>query len=120
MFEKTGLTCSAGIACNPMLAKICSDKNKPNGQFCLPFNREAIIEFMKELPVRKIPFIGKVSEKILKEVFGINTGGDLYEKRGLLFSICTKKSSSSYVECSLGISSTQIPNSDSTMRKSIG
>ena len=32
IFEATGLTASAGIAYNPMLAKICSDKNKPNGQ----------------------------------------------------------------------------------------
>lgn len=29
--EATKLTCSAGIAPNRMLAKICSDWNKPNG-----------------------------------------------------------------------------------------
>ena len=37
-----------------MLAKICSDKNKPNGQFHLPFEPEAIREFMKDLSVRKV------------------------------------------------------------------
>lgn len=26
-----GMTASAGIACNKMLAKICSELNKPNG-----------------------------------------------------------------------------------------
>jgi len=30
--ERTQLTCSGGIAPNRMLAKICSDFNKPNGQ----------------------------------------------------------------------------------------
>lgn len=29
--EKTKMTASCGIACNKMLAKICSDMNKPNG-----------------------------------------------------------------------------------------
>ena len=32
VFEATKLTCSAGIGPNKMIAKICSDINKPNGQ----------------------------------------------------------------------------------------
>ena len=37
-----GLTCSAGIANNFFLAKICADINKPNGQFELPGNRHGM------------------------------------------------------------------------------
>ena len=50
--EATGLTLSAGIAPNRMFAKICSDKNKPNGQFELQFDRFTITRFMRDMPVR--------------------------------------------------------------------
>lgn len=43
-----------GIAPNMMLAKVCSDKNKPNGQYRLPSTREAVMEFVCNLPVRKV------------------------------------------------------------------
>lgn len=56
--EATQLTCSAGISCNKMLAKICTDMNKPNGQFYLKSEKEDIMKFMNDLPVRKIPMIG--------------------------------------------------------------
>lgn len=39
-----------------MLSKVCSDKNKPNGQYRLPSNREAIMEFVQDLPVRKVQY----------------------------------------------------------------
>uniref|UniRef100_A0A3Q2YFA2 DNA polymerase kappa n=1 Tax=Hippocampus comes TaxID=109280 RepID=A0A3Q2YFA2_HIPCM len=52
--QKTMLTASAGIAPNMMLAKVCSDKNKPNGQYRLASNREAVMDFIQNLPVRKV------------------------------------------------------------------
>jgi nucleotidyltransferase/DNA polymerase involved in DNA repair len=35
IFDATQLTCSIGCATTRMLAKICADKNKPNGFFRL-------------------------------------------------------------------------------------
>lgn len=47
-------TTTAGIAPNMMLSKVCSDRNKPNGQYQLVSTREAVMEFVQDLPVRKV------------------------------------------------------------------
>ena len=61
--EETGLTASAGIAPNKLIAKIASDWKKPDGQFTVSQAHTA--EFMRELPLRKIPGVGgKMSEKL--------------------------------------------------------
>ena len=62
VYETTGLTCSASLASNHMLAKIASDINKPNGQLCIGPSHDEIMEFIRPLPVRKIPGIGRVME----------------------------------------------------------
>jgi DNA polymerase kappa len=77
-----GLTCSAGIARTHTIAKIASDANKPNGQ--LVVDPVSTLEFVRALPVRKIPGIGRVTEKLLQQVCNIHTGLELYEKRGLV------------------------------------
>ena len=43
-----------------MLAKICSDKNKPNGQYRILPNRDAVMEFVQELPIRKVQIFTKL------------------------------------------------------------
>ena len=63
--EATKLTCSAGIAPNRMLAKICSDWNKPDGQSYMPPDRSHIMDFIGSLEVRKIPYIGGMQETTL-------------------------------------------------------
>lgn len=74
--QTTGLTASAGIAPNKMLAKIASDWRKPNGQFAvLP---DQIDAFMKDLPVRRIPGIGPRAEEVLKGK-GVHTCGELQQ-----------------------------------------
>ena len=72
--EETGLTASAGIAPNKMLAKIASEWRKPNGQFAiLP---EQISEFMATLPVRKVWGVGPKSAERFASL-GIHTCADL-------------------------------------------
>lgn len=73
VFKVSGLTCSAGIAPNKLLAKLCSNVRKPNGQFYLPPDREAILDFVQQTPVRKLSGVGKVMAKIIKELFGAET-----------------------------------------------
>ncbi len=53
IFSRTGLTASAGIAPNMMLAKVASDMNKPNGQYFVVPTREGVLEFVRKLPIRK-------------------------------------------------------------------
>ncbi len=76
IFAATGLTCSAGIAPNKMLAKIASDWRKPNGQFAILPNE--VEEFMKKLPVGKIWGVGpKSAEKFAS--LGIHTCSDFQQ-----------------------------------------
>lgn len=70
----TGLTASAGVSVNCFLAKIASDQKKPDGLTVI--GPEAVADFLKDLPVRKLPGIGPVSEKRLAAM-GVRTCGDL-------------------------------------------
>jgi DNA polymerase-4 len=72
--EKTGLTCSIGIAPNKLLAKIASDMHKPDG---LTIIDETDIESqLWPLPIRKLYGIGPKTEAYLKNI-GIETIGEL-------------------------------------------
>ncbi|MBK1833800.1 DNA polymerase IV [Roseibacillus ishigakijimensis] len=72
--EETGLTASAGIAPNKMLAKVASDWEKPDGQFAIA--PEEVAAFMQELPVKKIPGVGqKMAQKLA--ALQVTTCGDL-------------------------------------------
>lgn len=83
VFEATQLTVSAGVARNRMVAKICSDVNKPNGQFEVKGGLKELQEFLFPLSTRKVPGIGKVMQKVLDQVLGVQTVHDLWEKRVL-------------------------------------
>ncbi|KAB5595162.1 DNA polymerase kappa subunit [Ceratobasidium theobromae] len=73
VFEETGMTMSCGVAPNKVKmllsmsqfnnkcsltgigkgAQVCSDLNKPNGQYIMSFDRSAVLDFTKDLPMRK-------------------------------------------------------------------
>ncbi|PNY13131.1 DNA polymerase kappa-like protein [Trifolium pratense] len=98
VYEETGLTCSAGVAPNRLLAKVCSDINKPNGQYVLPNDRLAVMTFISSLPIRKIGGIGKVTEQILKEVFGINTCEQMLDKSSYLCALFSQSTAAELAE----------------------
>uniref|UniRef100_A0A672GX31 DNA polymerase kappa n=1 Tax=Salarias fasciatus TaxID=181472 RepID=A0A672GX31_SALFA len=106
--QKTMLTASAGIAPNMMLAKVCSDKNKPNGQYRLPSTREAVTDFIQTLPVRKVSGIGKVSEKMLNAL-DITNCSHLGQQMALLSLLFSETSWHHFMGISLGLGSTHIP-----------
>ena len=105
--EKTQLTASAGIAPNALLAKVCSDKNKPNGQFVLESTREAVMDFVSKLPIRKVSGIGNVTEQLLGSL-GISNCKDLWEKRDLLYLLFSESSYDYFLRISLGLGSDMV------------
>lgn len=68
------LTASAGIAPIKFLAKIASELNKPNGQYVI--TPAQVPAFLQQLPLSKIPGVGKVTAKRLEEV-GLITCADV-------------------------------------------
>ncbi|KAJ0437364.1 putative DNA-directed DNA polymerase [Helianthus annuus] len=109
VYKATGLTCSAGVAPNRLLAKVCSDINKPNGQFLLPNDRAAIMTFISSLPIRKIGGIGKVTEHILKDVFEIKTCEDLLQKSSFFCALFSPSSADFFISVGLGLGGTDAP-----------
>ena len=74
IFNELELTASAGVAPLKFLAKIASDMNKPNGQYVI--RPEQVNNFIAQLPLNKIPGVGKVTEKKLTEL-GLFTCNDV-------------------------------------------
>jgi DNA polymerase-4 len=72
--QATALNCSIGIAGARMVAKVASDLAKPNGILWVLPGQEA--GFLAPLEVRKIPGVGKVTEKQLHAI-GIRRVADL-------------------------------------------
>ncbi|RDA89608.1 hypothetical protein CP533_1476 [Ophiocordyceps camponoti-saundersi (nom. inval.)] len=117
--DKTRITVSAGIAANTRLAKICSNINKPDGQYLLPNDRSSILEFMQDLPTRKVNGIGRVLERELLEI-GVKTWGDIFEHRQFLTRLFGQKTSDLLLNCYLGIGRTRTHPAEEYERKSVG
>lgn len=72
IFERTGLTCSIGVAPNKLIAKMASEFNKPNGITVL--HERDVQERIWPLPVRKINGIGPKSEVKLHKLHLLTVG----------------------------------------------
>ena len=93
IYDKTGLTASAGVSYNKFLAKLASDYKKPAGLTVI--REDNTQKFLDDLPISKFFGIGKVTQKVLNNL-GINNGYDLrqleinelesiFKNRGYLF-----------------------------------
>ncbi|KAK4985742.1 hypothetical protein LTR66_001435 [Elasticomyces elasticus] len=113
------ITISAGIAANAKLAKICSNKNKPNGQYRLAPDRATILAFMHDLPTRKVNGIGRVFEREL-DAIGVKTCGDIYEHRAYLSRLFGEKAFQFLMGVYLGLGRTNVQPAEEYERKSVG
>jgi DNA polymerase-4 len=74
VLESTGLTGSAGVGPNKLIAKIASDIRKPAGLTVI--TPAQVAEFMLKLPLRKIHGIGPATEKRLNAL-GLTSCADV-------------------------------------------
>jgi DNA polymerase-4 len=72
--EATSLTSSIGLSTSKLIAKIASDMDKPDGLTVIPPGE--VLSFLRELPIGKVPGIGKRSEEELMKL-GVVRIGDL-------------------------------------------
>lgn len=75
--SRTGLTASAGVSYNKLLAKLASDAKKPNGLTVVEPRRA--LEFLSPLPVRRLPGIGPATAQVMESI-GIANVWDLQQQ----------------------------------------
>ncbi|MGZ9897430.1 DNA polymerase IV [Shewanella gaetbuli] len=115
IYNETGLTASAGVAPIKFLAKIASDLNKPNGQYVI--TPEDIPTFIKTLPLKKIPGVGKVTAEKLSAL-GLETCEDVQQYPSHKLLAAFGKFGSVLLERANGIDPREISNN--RVRKSVG
>lgn len=74
VLQRTGLTCSVGVASTKFVAKIASDMSKPDG--LLEVAHEDTLDFLRPLPIRRLWGVGAQTAKVL-ERRGLHTVGDV-------------------------------------------
>ncbi len=72
--DELGINASVGIAGSKLVAKVASEKAKPNGLLEVAAGRDS--EFLSPLPISDMPGIGKKTESTLRRL-GIDTIGKL-------------------------------------------
>ena len=74
--KEIGLTVSAGVAPNKLVAKIASDLEKPDGLTVVP--PDGVREFLAPLPIGRLWGVGRTTRRHL-ELLGVQTFQDLSE-----------------------------------------
>lgn len=77
IYQKTELTCSAGVSYNKFIAKVASDYKKPSGITVIDPSQSH--DFLMGLPINKFFGVGKKTVEKMYEM-DIYTGRDLFEK----------------------------------------
>ncbi|KAL8911106.1 MAG: hypothetical protein Q9172_007731, partial [Xanthocarpia lactea] len=119
VFERAKITVSAGVAANARIAKIASNRNKPNGQFRVASDRSTILAFMRDLPTRKVNGVGRVFEREL-DAIGVKTCGDIYPQRAFLSKLFGEKAFHFLMQVHLGLGHTSVRPAEEYERKSVG
>jgi DNA polymerase-4 len=113
--RETGLTASAGVSYNKLLAKLASDWRKPNGLFVVP--PEHGLAFLAPLPVGKLHGVGPATVKKLSSM-GIHTVLDLRNASREVLIAPFGKAGLWFYEIARGID--RRPVQPSRQRKSVG
>ena len=72
--REIGITGSAGISNQKMVAKIASDEDKPDGQFLV--TPEQVVDYIAQIKLKRIPGVGPKSQQLLAQ-HGLLTGADI-------------------------------------------
>ncbi|MDO5631741.1 MAG: DNA polymerase IV [Paracoccus sp. (in: a-proteobacteria)] len=112
---ETSLTASAGVSYNKFLAKLASDRNKPDG-LCVITPSEGP-EFVLGLPVGRFHGIGPATAAKMERL-GIRTGADLRAQGAAFLTIHFGKAGRYYYDIARGVDHRQVR--PDRIRKSLG
>jgi len=115
IFQQTQLIASAGVSYNKFLAKIASDKGKPNGLFIITPQQGA--DFIEALPIDLFYGVGRATAKKMHDL-GIQTGKDLKQQPLAILQQHFGKYGQFYYDLARGIDNR--PVNGQRIRKSIG
>jgi DNA polymerase-4 len=113
--RETGLTASAGVSYNKLLAKLASDWRKPHGLFVIP--PERALDFLAPLAVGKLHGVGPATVKKLSAM-GIETISDLRTMPREILMAQFGKAGAWFYEVARGID--RRPVQPTRQRKSVG